>query len=69
MKAEEWLWIGQEIERRTALGLQSLAYLCDRPLPPDRVDRETSRHKPKARSTVPSNRESAIFNALFLTVY
>jgi hypothetical protein len=47
LKAEEWIWIGQEIERRATLGKKSEPYLHNKPLPFDRVVRETARHKNK----------------------
>lgn len=47
MKAEEWIWFGQEIQHRAALGKESELCLHDRPLPLDRVAREIARHKNK----------------------
>jgi hypothetical protein len=57
LKAEEWIWIGQEMQRRAALGKESEPYLHDEPLPLDRVAREIARHKNKAPAAIPSNRE------------
>lgn len=45
VKAEEWMWIGQEIQRRDALGKESQPYLHERPLPSKRVARELARHR------------------------
>jgi hypothetical protein len=59
VKAEEWIWIGQEIQRRAALGKESEPYLHDKLLPPDRVVRELARHKSKAPAAILSNREYA----------
>lgn len=59
MKAEEWIWIGQEMQHRTALGKESEPYLHNKPLPLDRVVREIARHKNKAPAATLSNREYA----------
>jgi hypothetical protein len=60
VKAEEWIWIDQEMQRRAALGKKSEPYLHNRPLPSDRVVREITRHKKnKAYPTIPLNRELA----------
>ena len=57
VKAEEWIWIGQEIRRREAQGKESVPCLHRRPLPPDRVVRETARHKNKSTNTENWNKE------------
>jgi hypothetical protein len=44
LKAEDWMWIGQEIKRRDALGKVSEPCLWGRPLPWERVTRELGRH-------------------------
>lgn len=59
VKAEEWIWIGQEMQHRAALGKESEPYLHDNPLPLDRVVREIARHKNKAPAATLSNREYA----------
>lgn len=59
MKAEEWIWIGQEMQHRAALGKESQPCLHNKPLPPNRVDREIARHKNKAPAVTLSNREYA----------
>jgi hypothetical protein len=59
VKAEEWIWIGQEMQHRAALGKGSEPYLHDNPLPPDRVVREIARHKNKTPAATLSNREYA----------
>jgi hypothetical protein len=56
VKADEWIWIDQEMQRRAALGKESEPYLHDNPLPLERVVREIARHK-KALAAIPSNRE------------
>jgi hypothetical protein len=56
VKAEEWIWIDQEMQRRAALGEESEAYLYDNPLPLNRVVREVARHK-RTLAAIPSNRE------------
>ncbi|KAH8803035.1 ankyrin repeat-containing domain protein [Xylogone sp. PMI_703] len=48
VKAEEWIWIHQEEQRRAALGKESEVCLHGRPLSSERVIRETARHKNKA---------------------
>ncbi|KAH7136382.1 hypothetical protein EDB81DRAFT_802046 [Dactylonectria macrodidyma] len=46
VKADEWVWIGQEIQRRRVeSGKESVPCLLKRPLPEDRVARETARYK------------------------
>jgi hypothetical protein len=57
LKAEEWIWIGQEMQHRATLGKESEPFLYDKPLPPDRVVREIARHKNKASAATLSNRE------------
>jgi hypothetical protein len=59
VKAEEWIWIGQEMQHRAALGKESQPCLHNKPLPPNRVDREIARHKNKAPAVTLSNREYA----------
>jgi hypothetical protein len=59
VKAEEWIWIDQEMQRRAVLGKKSEPYLHNRPLPADRVIREITRHKNKVHPSIPLNRESA----------
>lgn len=61
VKAEEWIWIAQEMQHRAALGKESEPYLHDKLLPLDRVVREIARHKNKAPA---KTRESA--NTKFL---
>jgi len=57
VKAEEWVWINQEMQRRAALGKESEPCLHDRPLPLDRVVRGIARHGNNAHVAIPSNRE------------
>jgi len=57
VKADEWIWIGQEMQHRAALGKESEPRLHDKPLPLDRVVREIARHKNKAPAATLSNRE------------
>ena len=59
MKAKEWIWFDQEMQRRAAVGKESEPCLYGRPLPPDRVNREIARHQNKVYTTIPSNREYA----------
>jgi hypothetical protein len=63
----EWIWIGQEMQRRATLGKESKPYLHNNPLPFDRVVREIARHKNKVSAATLSNREYA--NTKFLLVY
>ncbi|KAH8745168.1 ankyrin repeat-containing domain protein [Hyaloscypha finlandica] len=55
VKAEEWIWIGQEMQHRAALGKESQPCLHNKPLPPNRVVREIARHKNKAPAVTLSN--------------
>lgn len=63
MKADEWIWIDQEMQRRTALGKKSEPYLHNEPLPLDRVVREIARHKNKAPAVALSNGELGTRNS------
>ncbi|KAF4463874.1 hypothetical protein FALBO_9297 [Fusarium albosuccineum] len=53
VRANEWIWIDQEIQRRAAVGKKSQPCLLERPLPPDRVMRETARHRQRAPNRTP----------------
>ncbi|KAI8659923.1 hypothetical protein NCS56_01210600 [Fusarium sp. Ph1] len=64
VRADEWIWIGQEIQRRAAIGKKSEPCLLGRPLPADRVRRgterqrhrrETARHRRRPHVTIPPN--------------
>ncbi|KAH7006817.1 ankyrin repeat-containing domain protein [Ilyonectria destructans] len=55
VRANEWIWIDQEIQRRAAVGKKSEPRLLHRPLPADRVRRETARHRRRAHTAIPPN--------------
>jgi len=59
VKAQEWRWFDQEIQRRAAVGKESQPCLYDRPLPSDRVVREIARHKKEVSTATSLNREYA----------
>lgn len=68
VRAEEWIWIAQEMHHRAELGKKSTPYLHDKPLPLDRVVRETARHKNKASAATLSNCEYSK-NKFLLTLF
>ncbi|CAM1506004.1 Fc.00g116410.m01.CDS01 [Cosmosporella sp. VM-42] len=52
LKQIEWVWVGHEIHRRSEEGKESQVCLHNRPLDPERVARELSRHKSQIQTRV-----------------